>query len=70
MLRDFFFVSRELIQKHKVCIRILGDVELLPVDVQKTIAKAVVLSRNNKRSIDMTIVPWTFAVNRFLVEVF
>eukprot|EP00118_Oscarella_pearsei_P008626 m.45499 g.45499 ORF g.45499 m.45499 type:complete len:353 (+) comp33611_c0_seq2:242-1300(+) len=41
--------EEELIRKHEICIRVLGDVELLPSDVQKAVAKAVVLSRNNKR---------------------
>ena len=38
-----------LIQKHGVCIRILGDVTLLPMDVQAAIAKCVNLSRHNTR---------------------
>eukprot|EP00053_Salpingoeca_punica_P008656 m.77394 g.77394 ORF g.77394 m.77394 type:complete len:429 (+) comp14697_c0_seq1:310-1596(+) len=41
----------ELIQKHGVCVRVLGDVSLLPADLQVSISKAVHLSRNNTRAI-------------------
>ena len=35
--------------EHGVCIRVLGDVELLPYDVQQSVAKAVHMTRNNKK---------------------
>lgn len=41
---------RELIMKHGVCIRVLGDLELLPRDVLEAIAKAVNFTRNNDRA--------------------
>lgn len=40
---------RAVIMKHGVCIRVLGDVELLPADVQESVAKAVVLTRDNTK---------------------
>jgi ditrans,polycis-polyprenyl diphosphate synthase len=43
--------ERELIQKHEVCVRILGDLELLPRDVQEIVAKTMNMSRNNRRSV-------------------
>eukprot|EP00042_Codosiga_hollandica_P039162 m.325852 g.325852 ORF g.325852 m.325852 type:complete len:330 (-) comp55565_c0_seq14:95-1084(-) len=41
----------ELIQKHEVCVRIFGDVSLLPHEVQVAVAKCVNLSRANKRAV-------------------
>lgn len=43
----FFF--RDEIMKHGVCIRVLGDLTLLPKDLQAVIADAMYLSRNNTR---------------------
>lgn len=43
--------ERELIQKHEVCVRILGDLELLPRDVQEIVAKTMNMSRNNRRAV-------------------
>lgn len=45
-----FFCS-EVIMKHGVCIRVLGDLELLPSDVLESVARAVNFSRNNDRAI-------------------
>jgi len=39
----------ELIMQHGVCIRVLGDLELLPRDVLESIARVVNFSRNNNR---------------------
>lgn len=39
----------ELIMRHGVCIRVLGDLELLPRDVLESIARVVNFSRNNNR---------------------
>ena len=36
--------------KHGVCIRVLGDLELLPPDVLSSVARAVNFSRNNNRA--------------------
>lgn len=41
---------RELIMKHGVCIRVLGDLELLPRDVLEAVARAVNFTRNNTRA--------------------
>ena len=35
--------------KHGVCIRVLGDLELLPSDVLESVARAVNFSRDNTR---------------------
>lgn len=40
---------RELIQKHEVCVRVLGNLNLLPLDVQEVIAECVHFSKDNKR---------------------
>ena len=49
LLSSSHTIHSELIQKHQVCVRVLGDVSLLPNDVQIAIAKCVNLSRTNKR---------------------
>ena len=40
---------RGLIHEHGVCVRFLGDLTLLPPDVQECIAQCMNLSRNNKK---------------------
>lgn len=42
----------DMIQRNGICVRVLGDVSLLPRDLQEAIAKAVTLSRNNTRCVD------------------
>lgn len=37
---------REKLQKHGVCIRVLGDLHLLPLDLQEKIAHAVQATKN------------------------
>lgn len=37
---------REKLQRHGVCIRVLGDLHLLPLDLQKKIAQAVQATKN------------------------
>jgi len=43
--------EKDLINQHGVCVRILGDVSLLPHDLQTLLAEAVSISANNKRAI-------------------
>lgn len=43
--------EKDEIMKHGVCIRVLGDLTLLPKDLQAVIADAMYLSRNNTRAI-------------------
>ncbi|KAK7457286.1 hypothetical protein BaRGS_00039258, partial [Batillaria attramentaria] len=43
--------EKELIEKHGVCVRVLGNLSLLPSDVQQIIAEAVNFSKNNNRAI-------------------
>lgn len=42
---------RELIMKYGVCIRALGDLEMLPSDVLESVARAVNFTRGNSRAI-------------------
>lgn len=42
-------VFRELIEKYSVCFRVLGDWNLLPLDIQQMIAKSIAMTRNNNR---------------------
>ena len=47
--QKYFFLHREMIAKHGVCIRVLGNLDLLPSDIQHLIAEAMSFSRNNKK---------------------
>lgn len=44
-----FLFSRENLEKHGVCIRVLGDLNMLPLDLQQVIAKAVVMTKNHNK---------------------
>ena len=44
------FCSSDVIMKHGVCIRVLGDLELLPKDVLESVARAVNFSRHNNKA--------------------
>uniref|UniRef100_A0A8D1J7M1 Alkyl transferase n=2 Tax=Sus scrofa TaxID=9823 RepID=A0A8D1J7M1_PIG len=41
--------EQEKLQKHGVCIRVLGDLHLLPLDLQELIAQAVQATKNYNR---------------------
>lgn len=43
--------EKEKIMEEGVCIRVIGNLELLPADVRKLIAEAVLLTKDNSRSI-------------------
>ena len=51
---DLYHISRishsDVIMKHGVCIRVLGDLELLPRDVLESVARAVNFSRHNDKA--------------------
>ncbi|KAM3935862.1 dehydrodolichyl diphosphate synthase complex subunit DHDDS isoform 1-T2 [Leptodactylus fuscus] len=38
--------EKEKLQKHEVCIRVIGDLSLLPLDIQKLIAQAVLETKD------------------------
>ena len=40
---------RDMIEKHQVCVRVIGDINLLPKDVQHSIARVVEFSKNYSR---------------------
>ncbi|KAK6186695.1 hypothetical protein SNE40_005979 [Patella caerulea] len=40
-----------MIEKHGICIRVLGQLTLLPQDIQETIAEAVCFSKHNTRAV-------------------
>lgn len=42
-------VCRDNLEKHGVCIRVLGDLNMLPLDVQQVIAKAVLTTRAHNK---------------------
>ncbi len=41
--------EKEKINKLQVCIRMLGDISLLPIDLQKMIAQVIEISKHNSR---------------------
>ena len=41
---------REFIMKHGVRVRVLGDLSLLPKDVLEQVARAVIMSQDNKNT--------------------
>ena len=41
--------EKDKINKLKVCIRMFGDITLLPVDLQKMIAQVVEISKHNSK---------------------
>nr|XP_002734350.1 PREDICTED: dehydrodolichyl diphosphate synthase-like [Saccoglossus kowalevskii] len=43
--------EKKMIQKYGVCIRVLGDIDLLPNDVKRAVAEAVNFSKHNNRAI-------------------
>ena len=43
------YPCREMIQKHGVCVRALGDLTLLPEDLQRSVARVVNFSQNNRK---------------------
>lgn len=40
---------RENLEKHGVCIRVLGDLNMLPLDLQQLIAKAVLTTKSHNK---------------------
>uniref|UniRef100_H2MJ95 Alkyl transferase n=1 Tax=Oryzias latipes TaxID=8090 RepID=H2MJ95_ORYLA len=43
--------ERENLEKHGVCIRVLGDLNMLPLDLQQLIAKAVLTTKTNNNDV-------------------
>ena len=44
-----YFFQRDKCDKLGVCIRIFGNLALLPEDLQKTIAKVMTLTKDNNK---------------------
>lgn len=40
---------RENLEKHGVCIRVLGDLNMLPLDLQQLIAKSVLTTKSHNQ---------------------
>ena len=41
----------DLIEKHKICVRILGNIELLPMELQVVLAKTVTSSQHHTNAV-------------------
>lgn len=48
---------RDNLEKHGVCIRVLGDLNMLPLDLQQLIAKAVVTTKAHNKYVFYSFVP-------------
>uniref|UniRef100_A0A8C6FHJ4 Alkyl transferase n=1 Tax=Moschus moschiferus TaxID=68415 RepID=A0A8C6FHJ4_MOSMO len=47
--------EQEKLQKHGVCIRVLGDLHLLPLDLQELVAQAVQTTRNYNNDVSESL---------------
>jgi ditrans,polycis-polyprenyl diphosphate synthase len=43
--------EQEKLMEQGICIRVIGNLSLLPLDIQKTIAKAMLMTKDNKRAV-------------------
>ena len=43
------YVFREELDKQGVCVRVIGNISLLPTDIQTMIAEAVLTTKHNTR---------------------
>ncbi|XP_043482095.1 dehydrodolichyl diphosphate synthase complex subunit DHDDS [Leptopilina heterotoma] len=43
--------EREQLEKHGICIRVIGNLYLIPDDIKQQISEAVYMTKNNKRAI-------------------
>lgn len=65
-LLSLFF--RDNLEKHGVCVRVLGDLNMLPLDLQQVIAKAVLTTKaHNKYVVNLRLSSiimsdWTFVL--------
>jgi len=46
----FFFFARDKLMEHGVCIRVIGNLTLVPQDIQKLIAQAIILTKDNNKA--------------------
>ena len=49
MLLNVLLQCSDLIKRYGVCIRVLGDLELLPREVQEAVARCVKLTKDNNK---------------------
>ncbi|XP_054959578.1 dehydrodolichyl diphosphate synthase complex subunit DHDDS isoform X2 [Pan paniscus] len=56
--------EQEKLQKHGVCIRVLGDLHLLPLDLQELIAQAVQATKNYNNDISESLLDKCLYTNR------
>ncbi|XP_041089756.1 dehydrodolichyl diphosphate synthase complex subunit DHDDS isoform X2 [Polyodon spathula] len=61
--------EQEDLEKHGVCIRVLGDLTLLPLDIQKLIAQAVLATKHhNKHEITNAVKEAAWGVEQGLIK--
>lgn len=52
-----FSAFRENLEKHGVCIRVLGDLNMLPLDLQQLIAKSVLTTKSHNQYVIIIFLP-------------
>lgn len=46
----FCCFARDKLMEHGVCIRVIGNLSLLPQNIRKLIAQAMILTKDNKKT--------------------
>lgn len=44
-------IYRDKLNEHGICIRVIGNFYLIPEDIKKQIAEAMIMTKDNKRAI-------------------
>lgn len=50
---DITHLYRDKIMEHGVCVRVIGDLTLLPLDTRKAVAEVVQYSKDNKKYVHL-----------------
>ena len=50
-LRSLLTESFDMLERHQVSVRVIGDLELLPRDVQRAAAEVMIATSHNKRAV-------------------
>lgn len=43
-------IFRDKLMEHGICVRIIGNLSLIPEDICKLIAKAMIMTKDNKKA--------------------
>lgn len=59
---------RENLKKHGVCIRVLGDLNMLPLDLQQLIAKSVLTTKSHNQYVIYLFYPFSYKPSKLLTH--